>query len=146
LSPVPYVPETTPLDSVLATLRGQQAQMAVVLDEHGGTAGIITLEDLFEEVAGEIPEGAEPPRLFRDADGRLHVAGTVRIEEVGEELGVVLEHPEVDSVSGLVMTLLGHPPRVGDAVEHDHVRFEVVSVDRHAVRECVVTEVKDEKG
>ena len=141
--PIPYVPETTPLDSVLATLRGQHAQMAVVLDEHGGTAGVITLEDLFEEVAGEIPEGAalgaEAASLFRDAEGRLHAAGTVRIEEVGEALGMVLEHPEVDSVSGLVMTLLGHPPEVGDAVEYDHVRFEVVSVDRHAVRECIVT-------
>ena len=141
--PIPYVPESIPLDDVLATMRGQHAQMAVVLDEHGGSAGVITLEDLFEEVAGEIPEGAaataESARLFRDAEGRLHAAGTVRIEEVGEALGCVLEHPEVDSVSGLVMTLLGHPPEVGDAVEYDHVRFEVVSVDRHAVRECIVT-------
>jgi magnesium and cobalt exporter, CNNM family len=140
--PIPYVPETMPLDAVLGTLRGQYAQMAVVLDEHGGTAGVITLEDLFEEVAGEIAEGAQPPRLFRDGMGRLHAAGTVRIEEVGEALDIVLEHPDVDSVSGLVMTLLGHPPEVGDAVEYDHVRFEVVSVDRHAVRECLVTPVK----
>jgi len=138
--PIPYVPETTPLDTVLAMLRGQHAQMAVVLDEHGGTAGVITLEDLFEEVAGEITEGGpERALVFRDADGRLHVAGTVRIEEVGEALDCELEHPDVDSVSGLVMTLLGHPPRVGDAVEYDHVRFEVVAVERHAVRECIVT-------
>ena len=85
--------------------------MAVVLDEHGGTAGVITLEDLFEEVAGEIPEGTERPQLYRDAAGLLHAAGTVRIEEVGEALGIVLEHEEVDSVSGLVMTLLGRSPR-----------------------------------
>ena len=51
----------------------------------------------------------------------------------------MLEHEEVDSVSGLVMTLLGRSPQVGDTVEYDHVRFEVVSVERHAVRECVVT-------
>jgi CBS domain containing-hemolysin-like protein len=135
----PYVPETAPLDTVLATLRGQSAQMAIVLDEHGGTAGVITLEDLFDEVAGEIPEGFEPQPLYRDVAGRLHVAGTVRIAEVGEALDLELEHPEVDSVSGLVMTLLGHPPQVGDAVEYDHVRFEVVAIDRHAVRECIVT-------
>jgi CBS domain containing-hemolysin-like protein len=138
---VPLVPETAPLDDVLDNLRSQHAPMALVLDEHGGTAGVITLEDLFEEVAGEIPEGAEAPRLWYDPAGRLHVAGTVRIEEVGEALGCVLEHEEVDSVSGLVMTLLGHPPQVGDAVEYDHVLFEVVAVDRHAVRECVVTPV-----
>jgi CBS domain containing-hemolysin-like protein len=58
----------------------------------------------------------------------------------------VLEHEEVDSVSGLVMTLLGHPPQVGDVVEYDHVRFEVVSVDRHAVRECVVSPMPEPEG
>jgi CBS domain containing-hemolysin-like protein len=141
--PIPYVPETTPLDTVLARMRGNQAQMAVVLDEHGGTAGVITLEDLFEEVAGEIPEGTAQAQLYRDAAGLLHAAGTVRIEEVGEALDIVLEHEEVDSVSGLVMTLLGRSPQVGDAVEYDHVRFEVVSVERHAVRECVVTPVEN---
>jgi CBS domain containing-hemolysin-like protein len=141
IQPVPYVPETAPLDDVLDTLRAQKAPLALVLDEHGGTAGVITLEDLFEEVAGEIPEGSEPPKIWTDPAGRLHVAGTVRIEEVGEAMGIVLEHEEVDSVSGLVMTLLGHPPQVGDVVEYDHVLFEVVAVDRHAVRECVVTPV-----
>jgi CBS domain containing-hemolysin-like protein len=143
LQPVLDVPETAALDDVLARLRAQKAPMALVLDEHGGTAGVLTLEDLFEEVAGEIPEGAEASSISYDASGRLHVAGTVHIEEVGEALGIVLEHEEVDSVSGLVMTLLGHPPQVGDVVEYDHVRFEVVSVDRHAVRECVITPIPE---
>ena len=53
----------------------------------------------------------------------------------------MLEHPDVDSVSGLVLTLLGRPPLVGEAVEYDHVRFEVIAVERHGVRECVVTPV-----
>jgi CBS domain containing-hemolysin-like protein len=144
LRPLPYIPETTALDTVLETLRSQNVPMAIILDEHGGTAGVITLEDLFEEVAGEIPEGTEVPHIYRDTAGNLHVAGTVRIEEVGEALDMVLEHPEVDSVSGLVMTLLGHPPQLGDVVEFDHVRFEVVSVDRHAVRECIVTPLPTE--
>ena len=63
------------------------------------------------------------------------MAGTVRIEEVGEALGCVLEHPDVDSVSGLVLTMLGRPPAVGDVVEYDHVRFEVTAVHRRGVRE-----------
>ncbi len=140
--PIPFVPETAPLDAVLSTLRRQSSQMAVVFDEHGGTAGVITLEDLFDEVTGEIQdEPAEPQSIVRDASGRLRVAGTVRIEEVGEALGCVLEHPEVDSVSGLVLTLLGHPPSVGDVVEYDHVRFEVTAVHHRGVRECVVEPV-----
>jgi CBS domain containing-hemolysin-like protein len=142
--PIPVVPETAPLDAVLSTLRRDGSQMAVVLDEHGGTAGVITLEDLFDEVAGEIhDEPASPQSVTRLPDGRLSVAGTVRLEEVGEALGVELEHPDVDSVSGLVMTLLGHPPSVGDTVEYDHVRFEVTAVHRHAVRRCLVSLVDD---
>jgi CBS domain containing-hemolysin-like protein len=144
---IPFIPETAPLDAVLATLRKQASQMAVVFDEHGGTAGIITLEDLFDEVAGEIQdEPAQRQSIARDASGRLRVAGTVRIDEVGEALGVVLEHPEVDSVSGLVLTLLGHPPVIGDTVEFDHVRFEVTAVQHRGVRECLVTLIEPPPG
>jgi CBS domain containing-hemolysin-like protein len=140
--PIPFVPETAALDTVLGTLRRQASQMAVVFDEHGGTSGIITLEDLFDEVTGEIQdEPAEPQSIVRDATGRFRVAGTVRISQVGEALGCVLDHPDVDSVSGLVLTLLGHPPVVGDVVEYDHVRFEVTAVHRRGVRESLVSAV-----
>ena len=128
--PIPAVPETATLDVVLETLREARAQMAVVIDEHGGTAGVLTHEDLFDEVIGEVAEGAaDRTSIYRDAGGVLHVSGTSRVEEAGEALGVTLEHDEVDSVSGLILTLLGRPPRVGDVVTYDHVRFEVVSVE-----------------
>ena len=97
--------------SVLATMRRERTQMVVVLDEHGGTAGVVTLEDLFEEVVGEIEEGpANASAVYRDAEGRLHVPGTMRIDELGQEFELELEHEDVDSVSGLVLTLLGRPP------------------------------------
>jgi len=135
---VPVVPETATLDVVLETLRDARAQMAVVIDEHGGTAGVLTHEDLFDEVIGEVAEGAaEHTSIYRDSAGVLHVAGTARVEEAGEALGVALEHDEVDSVSGLVLTLLGRPPKVGDVVTYDHVRFEVTSVEGLGVDECI---------
>jgi CBS domain containing-hemolysin-like protein len=142
---VPFIPETAEMDTVLAAMRRVNSQMAVVMDEHGGTAGVITIEDLFEEVVGEIEEGwtqHERPEMYRDADGRLIAEGTVRIEEVGEELGVVLEHEDVDTVSGLVLAELDRPPQVGDVVEWDDVRFEVTAVEGHGVKSCVVTPLK----
>jgi CBS domain containing-hemolysin-like protein len=142
IHPVPVVPETSPLDDVLEILRREQTQMAVVLDEHGGTAGIITLSDLFSEVSGEIEEGATvaPPR---DSHGRLRVPGTMRIVEVGQLFDLDLEHADVDSVSGLVLTLLGRPPRVGDAVEFGRLRFDVTAVKGRGVDQVAVSLLPD---
>ncbi|KAB2887756.1 MAG: HlyC/CorC family transporter [Desulfobulbaceae bacterium] len=141
---VPYVPETAELDTVLATMRLSRVQMVVVMDEHGGTAGIIALEDIFEEVIGDIEEGSTgQPDIGHDNEGRLLIAGTVRLDEAGEALGVTLEHEEVDTVSGLVLMLLERPPVVGDIVTYDRVRFEVVSVEGHGVGVCLVTHAVD---
>jgi CBS domain containing-hemolysin-like protein len=139
LRPVPYIPETAHLDEVLDATRQHGEEMAVIMDEHGGTAGILTVEDLFEEVVGEFGEDRGGAVVqYRDTDGRLHVPGTMRLSEVGEELGVVLEHEEVDSTSGLILSLLGRPPEVGDTVEYDDVRFEVTQIEGHGITEAAV--------
>lgn len=144
---VPFIPETSGMDVVLRAMRQVNSQMAVVMDEHGGTAGVITIEDLFEEVVGEIEEGwAQRPGADRDPTGRLRVAGTMRIGEVGEELDLVLEHPEVDTVSGLVLALLDRPPVIGDTVEWDDVRFEVTATEGHGVTECAVTPLRQRRA
>ncbi|MDX1584776.1 MAG: hemolysin family protein, partial [Thermoanaerobaculia bacterium] len=91
----PFVPETAPLNDVLKAMIQARTQMVVVMDEHGGTEGIVSLEDLFEEVIGQIEETAtRRPPISEDAIGRLIVEGTVRLEEIGEELGIDLEHDE----------------------------------------------------
>lgn len=137
--PLPLVPETAPLDSVLSTMRRERTQMVIVLDEHGGTSGVVTLQDLFEEVVGEIEEGpAGPPQVYRDPDGRLRVPGTMRLDELGQEFDLDLEHEDVDSVSGLILTLLGRPPVVGDTVRYERLQFEVTRVKGHGVDECAV--------
>ena len=137
---VPYVPETAELDRVLEVMHKAQTHMVIVMDEHGGTAGLITIEDLFEEVIGEIEEGTHRrPEIYKDSKGQLRVAGTVRVEEVGERLNVVLEHEEIDTVSGLVLSILERPPVVGDVVVYDGVRFQVTAVQGHGVRECIVS-------
>ncbi len=137
--PAPMVPETSPLDSVLATMRRERAQLALVIDEHGGTSGIVTLEDLFEEVVGEIEEGPGRSGPRRDSYGRLRVPGTLRLDELGQLFDLELAHEDVDSVSGLVLTLLGRPPRVGDSVRYDRVQIDVTAVKGHGVDEAAVT-------
>jgi CBS domain containing-hemolysin-like protein len=138
--PLPLVPETAPLDSLLATMRRERTQMVIVLDEHGGTSGVVTLQDLFEEVVGEIEEGPGGSRqIHRDAMGRLRVPGTMRLDELGQHFDLDLEHEEVDSVSGLVLTLLGRPPAVGDSVRYERLQLEVTAVKGHGVDECAVS-------
>jgi CBS domain containing-hemolysin-like protein len=137
--PVPVVPETAELDAVLSVMRRDRTQMAVVIDEHGGTAGIVTLEDLFEEVIGEIDEGPRSEaQVYRDRGGRLRVPGTMRVDEVGQEFDLDLEHEDVDSVSGLVLTILGRPPAVGDRVRYERLQFEVTAIKGHGVAEAAV--------
>jgi CBS domain containing-hemolysin-like protein len=97
------------------------------------------MEDLFEEVVGEIEEGRGRVPIVRVAPGRVQVRGTVRLSDVGEALGMELEHPKVTTVSGLVLLLLGGPASVGAVVTWNNLRIEVVSVVGRGVADAVVT-------
>jgi CBS domain containing-hemolysin-like protein len=111
----------------------------VILDEFGGTEGIITLGDLFREVVGKVPEGAfEVGEIIEDGQGRILAAGTVRLAELGERTGIRLEHPEVDTVSGLVLDLVGGPPKPNDKVSYGGLDFRVTSTEGKGVRWCEV--------
>jgi CBS domain containing-hemolysin-like protein len=136
---LPYVPGPMQLDGVLAAMRRYRAQMAVVMDQHGGTAGLVTMEDLFEEVIGDIQEGQGRTSLLVEGPGRVRARGTVRLEEVGHALECSLEHPKVTTVSGLVLLLLGRPAIRGDSVVWRNVKFEVTAVTGRGVADAVIT-------
>lgn len=133
MSDVISVPETVGLDSLLLDLRSQGAQMAVVVDEYGGTAGIVTLEDVIEEIVGEVSDEhdvAEPQRFIASQEGQWIVSGLMRPDEIRRELGVVVpESPDYETLGGLIMDLLGRLAVVGDNVECEFVEFEVLSLD-----------------
>lgn len=142
---IPVVPETATLDTVLATMQRTHAHLALVIDEHGGTAGLISLEDLFEEVVGEIDEGTPTrPVLVAQPDGTVHIAGTLRLDELGQHFHLDLEHEEVESVSGLVLAGLGRPPLVGDTVRHGRIEVEVLAVSGRGVREAKARLLREE--
>lgn len=137
--PAALVPGSFSLDRALEAMRSAGAQLAVVLDEHGGTAGILTVEDLFEELVGELEEEAQVnPEIRRLEDGALVAEGTARLAEVGEALGIELEHEDVETVSGLVLDLLGRPPAVGDVVSWEGVELTVATVAGKGVGSCRV--------
>ena len=144
--PLPYVPGPAPLDEVLAVMRRYRAQMAMIMDQHGGTAGLVTMEDLFEEVVGDIEEEPSRTSIVLEAPGRLRVRGTVRLEEAGAALGCALDHPKVTTISGLVLMRLGRPAVAGDTVTWNNVRIDVAATAGRGVASAVVHLVADREG
>ena len=144
---LPVVPETMVLDDVLTEMQRAGAHLAVVIDEHGGTAGLISLEDIFEEVVGELDEGVpRSPQLVPTEDAStVRAAGTLRLDELGQHFHLDVSHPEVDSVSGLVLALLDRPPVVGDVVEYRRLRIDVTATHGHGVRGARVTLLPDDE-
>ncbi|GMV40592.1 MAG: membrane protein [Myxococcales bacterium] len=134
----PFVPETLSVEEVLGAMSRAKVQLAIVMDEHGGTAGLVSIDDLFDEVVGAVPERSGEEPFTRTPTGML-AKGTVRLDELGDELGVALEHEDVDTISGLILALLGRPPEVGDVVTYDHVRFVVTALDGRGVGAALAT-------
>jgi CBS domain containing-hemolysin-like protein len=117
--PAPFVPETLDLDAVLEVLRESPIQLAVVIDEYGGNSGLVTLEDLVEEIVGEIlDEQDQPdPDYARDQDGAWLLSGLLRPDEVSEVVGVNLpEGEQTETLGGLIIESLGRLPREGDSI------------------------------
>ncbi|RLT41014.1 MAG: HlyC/CorC family transporter [Chloroflexi bacterium] len=136
----PFVPSSTPLESVMRRMRDQRVQFAVVLDEHGGTAGCITPGDVSMELLGRVDESGTPSEMFEDATGRLRVAGTVRLDELGERLRRSITHDDIETVSGIVLALLERPPRLGDVVNYEGIVLQVTRLDGRGVAEALVVE------
>jgi len=138
--PASYVPEGKTLDSQLRDFQRGPAHLAIVVDEFGGTAGLVTLEDILEEIVGEIHDEhdvGETPSIRQDGD-RYWVDGRVTLDDLSHALGRSFEHPEVSTVGGLVYSVLGRVPRAGDELTLDGYRVVVERVDRRRVVRVLV--------
>jgi CBS domain containing-hemolysin-like protein len=137
------IPEVKPIDDLLKELQKSHAHQAVVLDEYGGTAGLVTLEDIIEELIGEIQdEHDEPPPLQElDEKGcRFSVAGTVALEEVAEKLGVPIDNPEeYETIGGYALHQLHLAPRTGATARLDGFDVSVSDATGRRIRRLLFT-------
>jgi CBS domain containing-hemolysin-like protein len=126
-----YVPETIPVSTLLQQFRANRQHIAIVLDEYGGTAGLVTLEDLLEEIVGEVsdPFDQVDPEIQPQPDGSLLIDGMTLIEEVNQQLGLTLSDPYYYTIAGFVLAQLGRIPQAGDVVEQDGVYLKVNAMD-----------------
>ena len=140
LRPVYYVPESKPLDDLLRDLQRARIHMAVVVDEYGGTAGLVTIEDIIEEIVGEIEDeyDTEQPYIEVLSDTEALVAGKVSVDDFMRDLDLDLPVAPTGTVGGLVQRELGHIPRQGESLEIGDVRLTVMEVEHRRIRQVKV--------
>jgi len=141
-----FVPESKKVADLLKEMKTAKTHMVVVVDEYGGTAGLATLEDLLEEIVGEISDeyDKEEPNVEMLDDNTLRVTARFGIEQLNELLGAELPHADWDSVGGLISGLLGRVPAEGDTVVHDGIEFEVDKMKGRRIAKILVSKPSGE--
>ncbi len=135
LRDVPFVPESKQVDDLLAEMQKSRTQMAIVMDEFGGTAGLISLEDLLEELVGEIDDEFDEPEdeIQLVGDGIYLLDGSLRIADFNDRFGTELPTDDYDTMAGLVFGQVGREPAVGDVVELDRAQLTVHELEGHRI-------------
>lgn len=136
LHPVHFVPETKPIDDLLQEMRAEGHQIVLVVDEYGGISGLITTEDLVEEIVGETHDtDSESERLLEEGEGSYLLPGSLDLDIIESRFGVPLvEDTECTTVGGVVVELFGRLPTIGDKLLHQGFFIEVIDADRRRIR------------
>ncbi len=140
-----YIPETLPVNELLHQFRHNRQHIAIVLDEFGGTAGLVTLEDLLEEIVGEVSDQFDEtsPEIQTQPDGSVLIDGLTLMEAVNQQLALDLSDPHYDTIAGYFLGKLGHIPKPGDIVESDGVRLKVETMDGLRISQLSLTRLND---
>jgi CBS domain containing-hemolysin-like protein len=138
---IAFVPETLELDRLLKRMRTERFHMAAVIDEYGGVSGVVTLEDVIEEIVGSIQDefDVENPEIRSSGDGVYEVSGGMLVEDLEEALGVEFSKRDEDTIGGVVLSELGRNPVEGDRVELGPVTIEVLEIQHNRVNTVRVT-------
>lgn len=142
MRPVRFVPETKHIDELLREMQAESSHIAVAVDEYGGVAGIVTIEDILEELVGELVDehDADLPEVEQLGDGRFRVPARMPVDEVGELMDLEIDDDDVDSIGGLLAKALGKIPIEGATAESDGVRMEADRFEgrRHLLATVIV--------
>ena len=152
IRPAYFVPDTKPVDELLSEMQARRQHIAVVVDEYGGTAGLATIEDILEEIVGEIADeyDREDPAIEALEDGTWRVDATMDIDDLADHLGVAIEDDEVDTVGGLIAKLGGRVPILGSTAEIAGLKLTAERMEgrRHRIATVIIErlpEVEDEE-
>ena len=136
LRKVAFIPESKRLNVLLREFRANRQHMAIVVDEYGGVAGLVTIEDVLEEIVGEIDDETdreEEQYVFPQPDGRYTVKALMPLEDFNEQFGTQLADDEFDTIGGFVVAAFGHLPEPGEHIDIGKLRFEVLRADERRV-------------
>jgi putative hemolysin len=148
IRPAHVVPETKKVSDLLREFQHRQLQIAIVVDEYGGTAGLVTLEDLLEEIVGEIRDeyDVEVEAVVEEPDGAYLVTGKADVQTVSERLGLSIEPEGFETFGGYVLARLGRVPSTGEAFDVDGLRIEVIDAERRRVHRLRVRRISEPAG
>ena len=143
-----FVPETKRISELFDELRQSGHQMAIVIDEFGGVAGLVTLKRLLEVVVGPVgEEGEAPEEEFRAIDeNTFHVEGGMSIQEANQELEIELPEGEFETIAGFVLETLGHIPALNEEFEHENLKFEIIDMQGLRIEEIKITKSETREG
>src|SRR5579863_2783420 len=137
-----FVPESKLGSDLLREMQKNNIRMAIVIDEYGGVAGLVTIEDLVEEIVGEIREEHEKPEVVRENEQSYIVSGNMDVDRLDELFGQRPEGKESATVAGLVSEMAGRIPQKGDVIEEDGLRFEVLESTKRRVEKVRISVVQ----
>jgi CBS domain containing-hemolysin-like protein len=148
MRPVLYVPDSKPIDALLREMQAERKHVGIVVDEYGGTAGLVTIEDVLEEIVGEITDEYDTDRVDVEklANGSVRVSSRYPVDDLEEVCGVAVEDDDVDSVGGLMAKHLGRVPIAGSVIEAHGLRFEAEAPTgrRNRIGTVLVTRLEPE--
>ncbi len=145
LRPAVFIPESKRLNVLLKEFRGNRNHIAIVVDEYGGVAGMVTIEDVLEQIVGDIEDeydyDEDEDNIFQDTSGRYRIKALTEITDFNEALGTDFSDEEFDTIGGLVTSKFGHLPKRGEQISFDGLRFTVLRADSRRLHSLLMEEI-----